>query len=57
MADLLFVLFGFSYFAFAELVTDLLVCLNPNQSNRRYSVTSPYEVSECSLVQLMENSR
>ena len=57
MADLLFVLFGFSYFAFAELVTDLLVWLNPNQSNRRYSVTSPYEVSECSLVQLMESSR
>ena len=34
MADLLFVLFGFSCFAYTELETYLLVWLNPNQSNR-----------------------
>ena len=34
----LFVLFGFSCFALAELVTYLLVWLNPNQSNRRSAV-------------------
>ena len=44
MVDLLFVLFGCSCFAYAELVTCFLVWLNPNQSNRRSAV------SECSLI-------
>ena len=35
MADLLFILFGLSYFAFVELETYLLLWLNPNQSIRR----------------------
>ena len=34
-ADVLFVLFGINWFAYAELETYLLVGLNPNQSNRR----------------------
>ena len=37
-AVLLFVWFRFSYFACVELETFLLVCLNPNQSNRRSAV-------------------
>ena len=35
MADILFILFGFSCFAYIELASALLVWLNPNQSNRR----------------------
>ena len=38
MAVLLFVLFGFRCFAYAEFVTYLIVWLNPNQSNRRLAV-------------------
>ena len=34
-ADLLFILFGFSCFTFAELVKYFLVWLNPNQSSRK----------------------
>ena len=37
-ADLLFILFEFSCFAYVELATDLLVCLNQNQSNRRRAI-------------------
>ena len=39
-ADLLFDLFGFSCFTYVELATDLLVWLDPNQSNRRSAVDS-----------------
>ena len=38
MADLLFYLFRFSYFACVELATDLLAWSNINQSNRRSAV-------------------
>ena len=34
----LFIFFGFSCFAYVELVTYLLVWSNPNQSNRRSAV-------------------
>ena len=37
-SDLLFVLIGLDGFAYAQLVTYLLVWLNPNQSNRRSAV-------------------
>ena len=36
--DLLFNLFGFGCFAYAELATHLLVWSNPNQSNRRLTI-------------------
>ena len=36
--DLLFYWFGFSCFAYVELTTDLLDCLNPNQSNRMSAI-------------------
>ena len=54
MADLLLVLFGFSYFADTESETYLLVWLYPNKPNRRSAVKwyFPYEVSECSLLQV-----
>ena len=49
--DLLFDWLGFSCFAYVELDRDLQVWLNPNQSNSEpFSDTSPYKVSECSLV-------
>ena len=38
MADLLFILFGFSYFAYVECPTVLFVCSKPTQSNRRSAV-------------------
>ena len=38
MADLLFISYGLSCFALVELATDLLVWLNPNQSNRRSAI-------------------
>ena len=38
MADLIFILFGFTCFAYVELATALLVWSNPIQSNRRPSV-------------------
>ena len=50
--DLLYYLSGLSCFTNIELVTNLLVFSNPNQSNRRSAVLqrySPYEVSVCSL--------
>jgi len=41
MADLLFILFAFSYFAYIEWTTDLLVWSNPNQTGGQpYSDTS-----------------
>ena len=46
MDDLLFYLFGFSYFAHVELATDLLVWSNPN----------PSSLAESNLVKL-ETSR
>ena len=51
MTDLLFVFFGFSNFAYAELVTYSLVLLNANYSNggQLYSDTATYKVIECSL--------
>ena len=50
-ADLLFVLFGFSCFAYAEIATCLFVWSNPKQSNRRPVVqwNLPFQ-SECSLL-------
>lgn len=33
MADPLFYLFGFSYFAYVELATYLIVCSNPNRTS------------------------
>ena len=36
--DLLFILFGFSWFTYVSLALALLVWLNPNQSNRRSDV-------------------
>ena len=48
MADLLFILFGFSCFAFVGLVTALHVWSYPNQSNTRStscSVILPHLVS------------
>ena len=38
MTDLLFILFGLSCFAYVEWSTALLVCSNPNQSNRRSAI-------------------
>ena len=43
LADLLFILFGFSCIAYVERTPVLLVWSNPTQSNRRsYSDTIPY---------------
>ena len=53
-ADLLFDWFGFSCFVELKLQTDLLVWPNPN---RPYSDISPYEVSECSLVDPISATR
>ena len=38
MADLLFIMFGFSCFAYVELTSALLVWTNPNKSNRKSAV-------------------
>ena len=38
MADFLFIFFAFGCFAFVELATYLLVCIKPNQSNRRSAI-------------------
>ena len=49
--DLLFILFGFSCFAFVELAIPLLVWSNPNQSNRMSAVQGPFPpMRECSLI-------
>ena len=53
MADLLFDWLGFNCFAYVELDRDLQVWSNPNKSNRRSRDTSPYEVSKCSLLNLI----
>ena len=55
MADLLFDWKGFSCFEYIVSDRDLKVWLNPNQSGGQlYSNTSPYEVSEYSLLRLFE---
>ena len=38
MSDVLYILFGFSYFAYVEWSTVLLVWSNPNQANRKSAV-------------------
>ena len=48
MADLQFILFGFSCFAYVERISLLLVWSNPNRSNRRSAVIlTPMQL--CSL--------
>ena len=57
MADLLFILHGFSCFAYDEFSSALTVWSNSSQSNRgqRHSDTRPY--SECSLSKDFKNGR
>ena len=60
MADLLFDLFGLSYSTYFKGTMDILVCLNPNQSDRRSAVQCYFSfmkyVSKCSLVYPFEKN-
>ena len=60
MADLLFDLFGLSCSTYFKGTMDILVCLNPNQSDRRSAVQCYFSfmkyVSKCSLIYPFEKN-